>query len=170
MHQMKCQSHNIGKNKNKTIPVLPSKPLDIYSLEWKGGGWRQCWCSSLQSSLGKECKGSCWGMPRMTSDGKSLLAADSYHSQSERTMLKVLNVSSRINSLTWNARELSPRYLPFPQPTSKITAPGSWDSTKFFTFGHGLCLVSLKWLAISSYTFKHKTVFLGTVRDSLTIH
>lgn len=44
------------------------------------------------------------------------------------------------------------RYFPLPQPMSIKTPPGEKLCTNCSTCGHGECLVSLKWFAISSYT------------------
>lgn len=46
----------------------------------------------------------------------------------------------------------TPRYFPFPQPTSASTLPGGSEDRKWQTRGQGEWRVLLKWEAIASYT------------------
>lgn len=49
---------------------------------------------------------------------------------------------------------LRPRYFPFPHPISAINDPTGISLINWDILGHGVCLVPLKWSAISSYTCK----------------
>lgn len=55
-------------------------------------------------------------------------------------------------TLTAITSGLTPRYFPFPQPTSASTAPGGSEDRKWQTRGHGEWRVLLKWEAMASYT------------------
>lgn len=56
-------------------------------------------------------------------------------------------------TLTAITSELTPRYFPFPQPTSASTLPTGSDDRKWQTRGQGEWRVLLKWVAMASYTW-----------------
>lgn len=55
-------------------------------------------------------------------------------------------------TLTAISSGLTPRYFPFPQPTSASTLPAASERRKWQTRGQGEWRVLLKWPAMASYT------------------
>lgn len=66
--------------------------------------------------------------------------------------LKYHRVTDIMTILTAITSGLTPRYFPFPQPTSASMLPGESEDRKWQTRGQGEWRVLLKWDAIALYT------------------